>query len=344
MDPVSHVALGRTLLGLGSHSDDPARGAVAAVLLGALSPDIDSVFMLFGWDRYLRVHEAGTHTIIGTLGCALAVAIVVRALARKTRYRALVAAAWIGAASHVVLDMLSSARVRPAWPLVDTVVSLPMVAMADPWLVTLCVAGPAALWCSPAPRKRPAAAAVAAAIAGFLVIKAGLGLLAFSAYLNTIDQRGDMVQTRVIEAKWATLGTWNVSDRTASHVRSWRASASGSVHHALSHAVGEDTAIVAASRTLSTVRNFLRVHALGFTVTVPQAHGRQWVLWSDIRFCWDTATSPVPAPQPIVESPDGARMACALWFGGEFDSSGRPLREIVKVGALTQERPPTPGR
>ena len=66
MDPVSHASFGRTLVAaLGTHqasSDRPVRGTVVAAVLGALSPDIDSIVMPFGWDRYLRVHETATHS------------------------------------------------------------------------------------------------------------------------------------------------------------------------------------------------------------------------------------------------------------------------------------------
>ena len=69
MDPLSHVAFSRTLIGVlpSPRRIDGPRGAhVAAAVLGSLSPDIDAVFMPFGWDRYLRVHEVGTHTVEGT--------------------------------------------------------------------------------------------------------------------------------------------------------------------------------------------------------------------------------------------------------------------------------------
>ena len=148
---------------------------MAAAVLGSLSPDIDAALMPFGWDRYLRVHEVGTHTIAGTLACALVAAAVVYFFARPTRYAALALSAWIGAASHVLLDVLSGARLRPAWPFVDTVVSVPLVAMADPWLLALCVAGPVALWVAGRSRERRAGVAVLAAIAVFLARKGGAG-------------------------------------------------------------------------------------------------------------------------------------------------------------------------
>jgi membrane-bound metal-dependent hydrolase YbcI (DUF457 family) len=343
MDPVSHVAFGRTLIGVLVPTrplDGRGRGCVAAAVLGSLSPDLDAVFMPFGWDRYLRVHEVGTHTIVGTAACALLTAAAVHVFARPTRYSVLVRSGWIGAASHVLLDLLSSARLRVGWPLVDTVVSVPLVAMADPWLLTLCVAGPVGIWVAGRSRGRRAGIAALAVMAVFLLGKAALGIGAFWNYRDARDRSGEIVMGRVIEAQWASLTTWHVFDRTASHVRAWSADSSGAQEE-LSWPLGPETTQVSASRSLSTVRNFLRAHDLAFAVTLPQSDGRAMVLWSDIRFCSDAAAPDARTPEPIVRSASGdERIACALWFGGELDRDGRPQLEIVKVGRFTQTRAP----
>ena len=248
--------------------------------------------------------------------------------------------AWIGAASHVLLDVVSSARLRPGWPLVDTVVSVPIVAMADPWLLALCVAGPVALWIAGRSRRRNACAAALAVIAVFAFAKAVLGIAAFSQYRHASDRSDEIVLARVMEAKWASLTVWHVFDRTANHVRFWSAS-SGGAHEEFSWPLGPETTSVSGSRSLSTVRNFLRVHQLGFAVALPRRDGGTTVLWSDIRFCWDAALPGARTLEPIVHSAAGdRRIACALWFGGEFDSDGRPRLEVVKVGTFTQTRPP----
>src|SRR5262245_59274465 len=147
MDPLSHAAYGVTLVR--TLRSDPARGvrsaraAVLAATLGALSPDIDAVVMPFGWDRYLRVHEIGTHSIVGAIVCGLITGALVwifkgRASEdRRREYSILAAYASVAALSHVLLDLLSSARLKPGWPFIDTVVSLPIVAMADPWMLAL---------------------------------------------------------------------------------------------------------------------------------------------------------------------------------------------------------------
>jgi membrane-bound metal-dependent hydrolase YbcI (DUF457 family) len=344
MDPVSHAAFGRTLIGTLPSTrrlDGSLGGCVVAAVLGSLSPDLDVALMPLGWDRYLRVHEVGTHTIAGALACALVTAAVVYFFARPTRYSSLALWAWIGATSHLLLDLLSGARLRLGWPFVDIVVSVPLVAMADPWLLALCVAGPVARCVAGRSRGRLAGVAVLAVMAVFLLAKAALGILAFSNYRSASDRSAEIVLARATEAKWASLNTWHVFDRTVNRVRFWSSSADGGAHEVLSWAVGPETTRVSGSRSLSTVRNFLQAHELGFAVTLPQGEGRTLVLWSDIRFCWDPTLPEAPKLEPIVQSATGdRRIACALWFGGELDADGRPRLEIVKVGGFTQTRAP----
>src|SRR3954453_19999331 len=158
MDPISHLAFGRTLIAL-ARQGRSRRGTIGAAMLGSLAPDIDAVFMPFGWDRYLRAHEIGTHSLIGALACAAASAAVVRSARRETRFSPLFGAAAIGTLSHLVLDVASGARVRLFWPLADRHITLPLVAMADPILLALLVAGVIGLILAGRDRQQIAAAA-----------------------------------------------------------------------------------------------------------------------------------------------------------------------------------------
>jgi membrane-bound metal-dependent hydrolase YbcI (DUF457 family) len=356
MDPVSHAALGRTLISAVTSSPRPSRAAAVAAVLGSLSPDLDFVLMPFGWDIYLRAHEIGTHSMIGSLCSALLTAAVVRLFARGAAYRDLARAACLGALSHVVLDLVSSARVRVAWPAADAVVSVPLVAMADPWLLALTIAGPIAIWrvrrngrngtANPsrvdAPdAERRAARLTLAAIALFLTVKGGLGMLAISRYEHARDSEHRPVIARVIEAQWASLATWHVFDRTPDALRAWRASAGGAVEKAFEWPLEQETPPVTASRALATVKNFLRAHELGFAISGEQPADRVAVMWSDIRFCRAPGATAAPPTRTTVRSGPGMMpIACALWFGGELSRDGTPLRQIVRIGNVTQTRDP----
>lgn len=335
MDPISHAALGRTLAALASRGA-PVRGAAAAAVFGALAPDLDAVVMPFGWDRYLLVHEIGTHTALGTLACAALVAAAVGRFARETGWRTLVLSAWLGTASHVLLDLLSSARIRVFWPVVDWKVSLPLVAMADPWLAGVLAAALPLLWLART-RQRQTAAVVLAIATAFLAVKTVLAVQAVNSYRAHLAA-GPAPVHDMVQARWASLREWDIFDRDERGVRAWRARAWGGPPTLLMDwPAALESGAVATSRTLPAVRNFLRAHDITFAVEVRGEDGPV-VLWSDMRFCW-SASGAGAHTGPIVSS-GSRRMACSLWVGGEFNASGRPLRQLVRIVGFTQSRPP----
>jgi membrane-bound metal-dependent hydrolase YbcI (DUF457 family) len=334
MDPVSHVAFGRALIAF-ARRDPARRGLIAAAVLGSLSPDADAVLMPVGWDLYLRIHEIGTHSIVGTIACALATGAIVRLFVRGGRFQLLALAGWIGAVSHVFLDLVSSARLRIAWPISDRYVTLPLVAMADPLVLAPLVVGLTALLIARAPQ-RAIASVTLTVVAAVLTVKSVLAFQAVTAY-EAATRHHPAVQ-RVIEAKWGTLEAWTVSDRAEDLLRVWRVDARRSAARLLfAWPLVAESQTVLASRSLATVRNFLRAHDLGFATTIPNLDGNQTVLWSDIRYCWDASATGAPSVDPIVKA-GAARIGCALWFGAEFDADERPLLEIVRIGGLTQTR------
>lgn len=326
MDPISHVLFGRVLIALdrrqrlGPHT-------VAACLLGSIAPDMDGIVAFFRWDLYLRVHQGGTHSLLGSLAIAMAVAAVVHVFTRDGHFSLLVAASWIGALSHLAFDLFSGASLRLAWPLFGLQLSVPLVAMADPWLVTICIAGALTLWVR---RRKMAKTAlgVVLVIAAFLALKGALMIIALS-HWNTA-RGSEPIISHAVEAEWGSLTEWNVFDRTSHALRRWGVNASNKNSTLLfSLALPPDSSIVAASMSLDTVRNFLSVHQLGFAVVMPLENGTTRVLWSDVRYCWpSTATVKAAAP-----------LDCALWFGGILDGERRPVMQIVRVGRWLQTRP-----
>src|SRR5262249_54889791 len=137
-------------------------------------------------DRYVRIHEIGTHSILGAFAMACVTAAVVKGMAQwrdavgdprrvalrphPAAFGRLLAAATAGAMSHLALDVVSGARIRIGWPIVPRVVTLPLVAMGDPWLIAICIGGLMALWRG-GQRLRTVSRAMIAAAVVFLAIK-----------------------------------------------------------------------------------------------------------------------------------------------------------------------------
>src|SRR3954470_12059758 len=322
MDPLSHIVAGRAVVALFDRDAD-RRAVGTAAIVGALSPDVDIALAPAGWDIYLRAHQAGTHSIVGGLLLGCVAAFLVRAFARRSRYLPLVAAAVAGAMSHLALDALSGARIRLAWPWADARVGLPLVAMGDPWLVAIFVAGLVAVWPGRQRRQNVAVFGPGTAIA-FLCFKAVL--------LDRAKRRAhlDAASPRAAEARWGSLTEWDVYDRTPTDVRAWRISSGGAAAILrLSEPVFPESSLVTASRSLDTVSNFLRAHEFGFAVQSVETDGNTAVRWSDPSYCWRTADA-------------GAAIECALWFGGVLGPNGRFVTQEVTVGTRKQTRAAPP--
>ncbi len=344
VDPLTHIVVGRAVVAAADPADRPLRGVVWAAVLGALSPDIDSAIALDGWDRYLRLHEVGTHTIVGAVCLASLTAAVVfcvatlrdRAWARRavqgaTRrppvapYGVLWTAAAAGVLSHLILDVICGGRLRLGWPLFNARLTLPLVAMADPWFIGISVAGLLAEWIGGVRRKSASRAIIAVAV---VLLAAKGALLARALGSSPIP-----VSLAAVEARWGSLTDWSIFTRTPMEVRAWTISSGGApAAPSISHHVGAATPLARASLSLDTVGNFRSVHAFTFPVERRLDDGRSELLWSDLRYCWPTAKDDAP----VVRA--GESVSCGVWAGGLFDARGQLITQLVQIGAVVQRR------
>jgi len=350
MDPLTHIVVGRAVVAAADRHQPALRGVAWAAVLGALSPDIDAASAFSGWDRYVRVHEVGTHSILGALLMACLTATVVkragrlrdavgdpehvRLRARLPSFGALLAAAVAGAMSHLVLDVVSGARIRLGWPIAQQRITLPCVAMADPWLIAISVAGLVALW----PGRRSLQAVSRAIVAATVLLLGSKGAL----LVRTLRASGFRdVPFTAVEAQWGALTEWQVFERAPALVRAWAVRSGGAPPAVvMSQATDPDTALVRTSRSLETVQNFLAVHEFAFPIERAADEGRTEVLWSDLRYCWPIVAREPSERAPLGEPANGA-VGCGVWTGGLFGPDGRPITQLVKIGAVTQRRPAT---
>jgi membrane-bound metal-dependent hydrolase YbcI (DUF457 family) len=318
MDPVSHVAFGRALVALDGRGALGA-GAVAACVIGSLAPDVDAVLMPYGWDTYLRLHQGGTHSLIGAVGCAALTAAVVRLLWKDGRYPALWLAAWAGALGHLLLDVMSGADIRVFWP-AGPPVAVPLFAMADPWLAGVLMFG---LVTVALRRRFPFRAGAAILIA--VIALGGVKAILYGRTRAFHDSSPGFAQFRRAESDWGSLTTWTVYETRADTVGAYRV-------HALTGAVTPlvqlprrlSDPLVVRSRELEPVRNLLASHGVTFATVIAAGTGRRDVLWSDLRYCRPSS---------------GSGASCALWFGGEFDPAADAFTmSVVRVHGFVQHR------
>jgi membrane-bound metal-dependent hydrolase YbcI (DUF457 family) len=318
MDPISHVAFGRALVALDGRRALGA-GAVTACVLGSLAPDVDAVLMPYGWDTYLRVHQGGTHSLMGSAACAALTAATVRLLWRQGRYPALWLAAWAGALGHLLLDVISGGDVRFFWPAGPSV-TLPLFAMADPWLGGALVLGLVALALG---TRHPARAGIAILMA--VTVLGGVKAILYNRTRPVHDASPGLVLFRRAEAAWGSLTGWTVYETRADTVSAYHVNAlSGEVRPLVRLPRGLSDPLALRSQELGTVRNLRAAHDVTFATVTVAGEGRREVLWSDLRYCRPTSASTV---------------ACALWFGGEFDPVADAFSaSVVRLGGFVQRR------
>jgi membrane-bound metal-dependent hydrolase YbcI (DUF457 family) len=355
MDPLTHIVAGRAVVAA-ARGETRNRIVGAAAILGALAPDADSAIAFAGWDRYVRAHQFGTHSLLGALAMAGLAAVAVDRFVRARPFvgdrdsnnsgvaapcqrarsgrpeRAalrsdLLPAAAVGALSPIVLDLLSGARIAIAWPLLNRRVSAPLVAMADPWLLALSLAWLVMLWPARIRLQRASQIVVAAAVV-FLCAKASLLGLA-------IERSGVALrEPSALEARWGSHTEWCGFERLADRVRGSIISATGGESRTwIAHPLTAETPLVSASRALDDVRNFLAVHEFAFAEETPRADGATSVLWSDIRYCWSRPANETTGPTAIT---------CGVRVGGVFDAKRRLVVEEVWIGQVLQRRPANP--
>jgi inner membrane protein len=163
MDNLTHTLTGVTLAqaGLGRSS----RGAGLALVLASNLPDVDIVAGLRGAAAYLEHHRDLSHSVIGAPLFALALATVLRATFRGSRFAALLGCSLLGVAVHVFMDLWTSYGTRVLAPFDRTWYAWDIVFILDPLVLLLLLAS--AFW------SRRAGPRVATAALGLLLAYVG---------------------------------------------------------------------------------------------------------------------------------------------------------------------------
>ncbi len=153
MDNLTHTLTAVALSQAGFNRK--TRFATVALILAANVPDVDIVTSFFSSATYLKYHRGLTHSICGATVLAGVVTAAVTMLARRAAppkkknsppldLRWLAAAAWLGAASHVVLDLTNSYGVRLLEPFSARWFAWDIMYIVDPLLLLILAVGLAA--------------------------------------------------------------------------------------------------------------------------------------------------------------------------------------------------------
>lgn len=140
---ISHTGLNRK-----------TRFATLTVILGANAPDIDLVARLKDSATYLKYHRGITHSFLGILVLSIILSSVMYFMGKRVRPRPnlslnagwLMLAAFLGTASHLLLDFTNSYGVRPFLPFSGRWYAADIMFIFDPPLLVLLALGMGVPW------------------------------------------------------------------------------------------------------------------------------------------------------------------------------------------------------
>jgi inner membrane protein len=138
LDNITHTLVGVALSQAGVSR--ASRGAAAAVIIASNLPDIDVLFALRGSAAYLDHHRDLTHSIVGAPLLALALAGLLFAFVKGSRFLGLLTAALVGVSGHVFLDLWTSYGTRVLSPFDHTFYTWDIVFIADPIILAVLLA------------------------------------------------------------------------------------------------------------------------------------------------------------------------------------------------------------
>ena len=113
------------------------------MLVAGTIADVDELSVFFGPAAYLAAHRTWTHSILATLIIAVIAAAITFYLdkTKSVPWRTILAAAFVAASAHIVLDLFQSAGETLLWPLRSTRFAADYLPRIDPWILTLLLAG-----------------------------------------------------------------------------------------------------------------------------------------------------------------------------------------------------------
>ena len=206
MDPVTHALVGSAVARVGL-TRTLGRSAWLPGAAGALLPDADALIRSSADPLlYAEFHRHFTHALAFIpVGGAIAALPWILAPRTRHRWRAYVAAAALGYATHGVLDASTTYGTLLYWPFSSARVAWNLISIVDPLFTAIVAVGVlAAAW-----RRTATAAAVALAIAaGYLVLGLVQRERAEAAQVRVADARGHARDRGAVFPAFATNLVW----------------------------------------------------------------------------------------------------------------------------------------
>jgi inner membrane protein len=152
VDNLTHTLAGIAISQAGLNRK--TRFATLTLILAANAPDIDIVMGFKGSLAYLKYHRGITHSLPGICGLAVLIWALVSWIGKKTSSKSnliindqwLLLAAFLGTASHLLLDFTNGYGVRPFLPFSGRWYAWSIVPIIDPVQLAILIAGLSIPW------------------------------------------------------------------------------------------------------------------------------------------------------------------------------------------------------
>lgn len=194
MDPVTHALAGGLVAKSGlAHRLLPERletRGIALTAIAALAPDVDAIVEL-GSDplAFLRYHRGLTHSLLGGLGLAAILALLVAPLFPGVSRKRLFVLTSVGVYIHVLLDLLTSYGTMLLYPFRSERFTLDWMWTFDPTflgILLVCLLGVYLLRRAP---RRVAKVGLGVAV-GYVLVAGALQWIAVQAFAAEVDALG----------------------------------------------------------------------------------------------------------------------------------------------------------
>lgn len=132
MDPLTHGVIGIALAKATGNNISVTDAATAAVVVGAVFPDIDIIFQKWGDCVYLKNHRSITHSILGLAASSVFIAFLLNFFYPDFGFLNLAFWALLGGISHTFFDIFNSYGAKLLWPFFNKKYSLSLLIIFDP--------------------------------------------------------------------------------------------------------------------------------------------------------------------------------------------------------------------
>lgn len=146
MDPITHSLTGiglNYILNNKEHSTFYRKILAFSFVTGAVIPDIDFLYMIFGDTSYFIHHRGVSHSLIGLVGFPIIIALLFKLIYKnkvaQKEVPYLIMASFIGVLSHIMFDLLNSYGTMALWPISDKLYGLNVLPIVD--IVILAILG-----------------------------------------------------------------------------------------------------------------------------------------------------------------------------------------------------------